>query len=741
MPRQQRLVLGAVAAVEPVVGGHQPERAALADGELERHEVELAQRALVDHRGHRVAVELGLVADQVLGRGGDALRSGRRARRPRRRAPPAADPRRSTRSCGRPAASGACSAWARAGPGSPSSAPPRRAARRGARPAPGSRSRRARSRTGCRPRSPRPRRDGRSRARRWARRSRARWGSRRARPRRSPSCRGRRSARPSRRASGRRSGREVAAHPGRLGGRWWRRSGPRPSVRGCGSAGGSGSGSRAAAASARSRSSAWPTARNASDTARRRRSRSARSRSPWRSWSPPRRRPRSPRPRRGRRGLPRRVFTSPGSHTAAGHTVLTPLRDGGTLGGCERTRPEGSPAGGWRCSRSRTRARSSPCGSRRAGRTTCTTCRARSRPRAASPACSGSYLVLVELLLLARIPLLERTWGFERLAAIHRVNGRVALGLLLAHAALITAGYTIGDRISLLAELDRLITGYPASSPRSPGWRSWSPSSSPRAVAVRRRLRYETWHFVHLYAYLAVALALQPPARDRHGRSSLAARARAYWYALYGVDARRAASSCRLGVPLRRSLLAHRLRVDARGARRRPAWCRSRSAACGPATGCARGPASSSPGASSTATAGGEAHPFSLSAAPNGRRCGSRSRRVGDVTRRLRRRSRPGTRVIAEGPFGGFTAAARRPAAASLLIAGGVGITPIRALLEDMPGGPEDITVVYRAQRRRRRDPARRARRAGRPARGGGALRARRPRRRGRCSRPSACRR
>ena len=53
------------------------------------------------------------------------------------------------------------------------------------------------------------------------------------------------------------------------------------------------------------------------------------------------------------------------------------------------------------------------------------------------------------------------------------------------------------------------------------------------------------------------------------------------------------------------------------------------------------------------------------------------------------------TRVLAEGPFGSFTnAARRRPRAA--LIAGGVGITPIRALLEEMPGGPEDITVLYR---------------------------------------------
>ena len=56
----------------------------------------------------------------------------------------------------------------------------------------------------------------------------------------------------------------------------------------------------------------------------------------------------------------------------------------------------------------------------------------------------------------------------------------------------------------------------------------------------------------------------------------------------------------------------------------------------------------------------------------------------------------PGTRVIAEGPFGTFTAAARRRPRVAL-IAGGVGITPIRALLESMPGGPRDITVVYRA--------------------------------------------
>src|SRR5205085_1016472 len=49
-----------------------------------------------------------------------------------------------------------------------------------------------------------------------------------------------------------------------------------------------------------------------------------------------------------------------------------------------------------------------------------------------------------------------------------------------------------------------------------------------------------------------------------------------------------------------------------------------------------------------------------------------------------------GARVIAEGPAGGLT----RTRAKLAMIAGGVGIAPVRALLEDTPG---DVAVVYRA--------------------------------------------
>ena len=67
------LVLGAVGAVEPVVGGHDPEGAALTDGQLEGEEVDLAQGPLVDHRVDGAALELGLVACEVLDRRGHAL--------------------------------------------------------------------------------------------------------------------------------------------------------------------------------------------------------------------------------------------------------------------------------------------------------------------------------------------------------------------------------------------------------------------------------------------------------------------------------------------------------------------------------------------------------------------------------------------------------------------------------------------------------------------------------------------
>ncbi len=302
----------------------------------------------------------------------------------------------------------------------------------------------------------------------------------------------------------------------------------------------------------------------------------------------------------------------------------------------------------------------------------------------------GAYLVLVELVLLARLPPLERLAGFERLTRLHRLNGFAAISLLVTHAVLVTVGYALADKLSLLDELSKLISGYPGVITAIAGLAALIAVVVTSIVIVRRRLRYETWYFVHLYAYLGVALAFShqlATGTDFVGEPA----ARAYWIALYVVTLA-IILIFRLGVPVARSV-RHRLHVE-------------RVVEEGPGVVSIEIGGVRLDGLKArtgqfftwrflTRDRWWEAHPFSLSAAPDGQRMRITVKGLGDYTARLRAIP-PGTRVIAEGPFGAFTSAARRRPRVAL-IAGGVGITPIRALLEDMPGEPGDIAVVYRA--------------------------------------------
>jgi NAD(P)H-flavin reductase len=56
---------------------------------------------------------------------------------------------------------------------------------------------------------------------------------------------------------------------------------------------------------------------------------------------------------------------------------------------------------------------------------------------------------------------------------------------------------------------------------------------------------------------------------------------------------------------------------------------------------------------------------------------------------------KPGTPVLVEGPFGKFIERPANPKV--LLVAGGIGITPLRPLAEEMAGDGFDVRVLYRA--------------------------------------------
>jgi predicted ferric reductase len=304
----------------------------------------------------------------------------------------------------------------------------------------------------------------------------------------------------------------------------------------------------------------------------------------------------------------------------------------------------------------------------------------------------GAYLVLVQVLLLARIPLLDRSVGFDRLTVWHRRNGKVALGLLLVHATAITAGYTLADRISLWEEAGRLLSAYPGVITALAGLLTLVAVVVTSLVIVRRRLRYETWYFVHLYTYLAIALAFShqiATGQEFVGEPA----ARVYWQGLY-IATLAAVVVFRLGLPALRNL-RHRLRVE-RVIEEAPGVV---SLEIG---GAHLDALKARPGQFFswrflTREHWWQSHPFSLSAAPDGRRLRITVKEVGDFSGGVRA-IRPGTRVVFDGPHGAFTAAARRRPRVAL-IAGGVGITPIRALLEELQGEPGDITLVYRAAR------------------------------------------
>jgi predicted ferric reductase len=302
----------------------------------------------------------------------------------------------------------------------------------------------------------------------------------------------------------------------------------------------------------------------------------------------------------------------------------------------------------------------------------------------------GAYLALVELLLLARVPGLDAA-GLDRVGRWHRFNGIACLGLLVAHTVLITAGYAVAADVSVMRQAGDLLADYDGVLIATVGLGLFVAVVVSSVVAARRRLGYRAWHAIHLTVYAAVALAFAHQLATGQDFQHQPV-ARAYWWGLYAA-AVVAVVGVRLVLPVARSL-RHDLRV-ARVVEEAPGVI---SIEIGGRR-LDRLPVLSGHFLHWRFLAGGhwwETHPFSLSAAPDGRRLRITVKHLGDYSARLASLA-PGTRVLAEGPAGGFTSAARRHARVAL-IAGGVGIAPVRALLEDLPGEPGEIAVIYRAR-------------------------------------------
>ena len=207
--------------------------------------------------------------------------------------------------------------------------------------------------------------------------------------------------------------------------------------------------------------------------------------------------------------------------------------------------------------------------------------------------------------------------------------------------------------------------------------------------AARRRLRYESWHLMHLYAYLGVGLAIPHQLWTGADFTSSTGR-QVFWWSTWVAAAAACwcgGSACPCGATCATTSASprwcpegdgmvsvhvtgralHRLPVEAgqfftwrfHG---RPGWSR--------------------------------ANPYSLSAAPDGRSLRITVQEVGDGSAAAAGLA-VGSRAWVEGPYGRLSPRARSRRKV-LMIGAGVGITPLRALAEALEYAPGEALVLYR---------------------------------------------
>jgi len=299
----------------------------------------------------------------------------------------------------------------------------------------------------------------------------------------------------------------------------------------------------------------------------------------------------------------------------------------------------------------------------------------------------AALLMMFQLLLVARVPWLDRRLGMDRLTSWHRWVGFALLWTVVSHATFVVIGYaTLYDNPLVGTFFD--LAGVTASLLGICAATVIVLVAVVSMRAIRRRLPYEVWHGLHVALYAALTLALfhQFLEGTTFRWSTLST---LYWWTLWALVLT-ALVTFRVVVPLWRNA-RHRFRVAAvvpesdrvvsvyvtgRDLHRLPAragqFCIWRF-----------------PGHNGWW----RANPFSLSAAPDGQSLRLTAKAVGDTTARLR--DLPvGARVFVEGPYGAFTTL-HRTREATLLIAGGVGVTPVRSLLEELTG---PVVVLYRVR-------------------------------------------
>ena len=306
----------------------------------------------------------------------------------------------------------------------------------------------------------------------------------------------------------------------------------------------------------------------------------------------------------------------------------------------------------------------------------------------------GTYLALVGIFLMSRAPFIDQVLGSDEAARLHRIAGYASVWFIGAHAITSTIGYSGTTTVPTIGEVWNQI--YTFTILESGGLGGTIALALLIIVAVvsiraaRARLAYETWYGIHLYVYIAMALGFlhQLTLGVDFVDDDLA---RNTWIGLY-LAAFAPLILYRFLEPIVRNL-RHRFYVE-------KVVVEHDGVASLWITGNAMDKLPVRAGQwfgirVLNAKGWWRSNPYSISAGPDGIYLRFTIEAVGDRSRDLQR-IKPGTRIFLEGPYGILSGAIRTHEKV-LLIAGGIGITPLRALFEVLPVRRGDMALLYRA--------------------------------------------
>ena len=296
--------------------------------------------------------------------------------------------------------------------------------------------------------------------------------------------------------------------------------------------------------------------------------------------------------------------------------------------------------------------------------------------------------ILFQIMLVGRVRWVERSFGLDRLTRLHHIVGFALILLLLLHPVLLTMGHGMQAGLGFWEQMDDFCKTWSGVLAAAIGLGLMLATTVFSVLVVLKRVRYELWYATHLMLYVAFGLTVLHQVVTGSDFTDHPA-FRHYWYALY------------LFVIL--NLLFYRLvkpwllfsRHRFLVARVVPESDDVTSVYIG-GRNLGAYPVEAGQFMIVRFLAKGfrwQAHPFSVSCYPDGKQLRLSIKRLGDYTRCIPA-LKTGTPVLIDGPHGVFTSRMCKSDRV-LLVAGGIGITPIRSLAEEMAGRGRDVVLIY----------------------------------------------